>query len=105
MPKRTTTVTLPDGTRKVVEGAGAMHKVPRSFWVEVADALGLPGIREAVSCRWNLPLTTQYGDHDLQFVMRHQATVIRGVQDGPNRVDYTKPGITVDVVQVVDYSA
>jgi hypothetical protein len=104
MSKKTTTITLPDGTRKVLEGVGAMHEVPRAFWVEVADVLGLQGIRDAVGTRWGDSADTQYGDHELQFVTRNRVTVIRGVQDGPNRTDYTKPGISVEVVQVVDYS-
>lgn len=104
MSKRTITVTLPDGTSKVLEGVGEIHEIPRAFWVGIADTLGLQGIRNAVSCHWDCA-NTQYGDHGRQFVWKHRVTVSRGVQTGPNYMDYTKPGATVEVVRVVDWSA
>lgn len=103
MPKKSyIEVTLPDGTTKTLEGVSELSNVPQSFWIEVADALGLQGIREKVICEWDF-VFAQDGDHDLQFIYKHKVTVFRGVQSVPNCVDYTS-GATVDVVRFVDWS-
>lgn len=102
--KKSITVTLPDGTQKVVEGVSRISEAPLKFWREIADALGLPGYGN-VACRSDFANCEFAGDKKAQFQWAHKVTLMRGVQIGPNHTDYTQHEVSVDVVRVEDFSA
>lgn len=104
MTKKSVTVTFPDGTQKMVEGASRIAEVPDKFWREIADALGLPGYGN-VAVRSDFANCEFAGDNKAQFQWRHKVALMRGVKIGPNHMDYSQHEVLVDVVRFEDFSA